>query len=161
MADLIHKGYTGSIIASVEDDCLHGKILFIEDIISYEGETIAELKNAFIAAVDRYIAYCLARKQEPQKPFSGTFNVRPGSEIHRDLAIAARKEGVSLNEYAKLCFKNQLTRDAESSAPPAFRWAGRTFNAPAQGQSTGTSGMANTKKTAEEIYQPYVNSLIQ
>ena len=54
MADrtLHHKNYQGSIEVSVEDDCLHGRILFIEDLITYEGETVAELKTNFAASVE-------------------------------------------------------------------------------------------------------------
>ena len=55
---LYHKGYTGSVLFSVEDDCLHGKILDINDIITYEGETVKDIKKAFEGAVDRYISAC-------------------------------------------------------------------------------------------------------
>jgi predicted HicB family RNase H-like nuclease len=55
---LSHKGYTGSVEVSIEDCCLHGKILFIEDIITYEGNAVEEIKSSFIEAVDRYLSYC-------------------------------------------------------------------------------------------------------
>lgn len=48
---MMHKGFTGSMEASIEDECLHGRILFIDDIVTYEGETVAELKDSFVAAV--------------------------------------------------------------------------------------------------------------
>ena len=40
---LKHKGYIGSIEASVEDNCLFGKLLFIRALVSYEGQTVAQL----------------------------------------------------------------------------------------------------------------------
>ena len=53
-----HNGYTGSVETSVNDQCLHGKILFITDLITYEAGTVAELEAEFIAAVDDYIETC-------------------------------------------------------------------------------------------------------
>jgi predicted HicB family RNase H-like nuclease len=45
----LYKGYTGSIEVSVEDSCLHGEILFIDDIITYEGTGVDELQVSFNA----------------------------------------------------------------------------------------------------------------
>ena len=58
MNKLSHKGYTGSIEVSLEDNCLHGRVLFIEDIVTYEGETVDDLATSFKDAVDRYVTYC-------------------------------------------------------------------------------------------------------
>ena len=54
---LHYKGYTGSVFFSVEDDCLHGRILDIDDLITYEGETVGEIKRSFRYEVDRYISF--------------------------------------------------------------------------------------------------------
>ena len=64
MNKLSHKGYTGSIEVSFEDNCLHGRVLFIEDIVTYEGESVEELATSFKDAVDRYLAYCKTRKAD-------------------------------------------------------------------------------------------------
>lgn len=96
---LHHKGFTGSIEASVDDDCLHGRVLFIDDLITYEGERVADLKAAFIDAVDRYVDYCSKNGKEPNKPYSGSFNVRTGSDLHRAAAISAAKANETLNEH--------------------------------------------------------------
>ncbi|SEJ48394.1 hypothetical protein SAMN05216201_109165 [Pseudomonas linyingensis] len=42
-----YRGYYGSIETSAEDNCLFGKLLFIRELINYEGETVAELQAAF------------------------------------------------------------------------------------------------------------------
>jgi len=52
---LSHNGYTGSVEVSFEDNCLHGRVLFIDDLITYEGATAEELLVSFNAAVDHYI----------------------------------------------------------------------------------------------------------
>lgn len=50
-----YKGYTGSVEKSVKDICMHGKILFIKDVITYEAETHVLLELAFQDAVNDYI----------------------------------------------------------------------------------------------------------
>jgi len=100
MADktLHHKGYQGSIEVSVEDDCLHGRILFIEDLIIYEGETVADLKTNFAASVERYLDDCAACDKLPNRPYSGVFQLRVAPELHRCAVEAARREDVKLND---------------------------------------------------------------
>lgn len=97
MADLTYKGFTGSANVSVEDGCLHGRILFIDDIITYEGATVDELFGAFQESIDNYLAYCGRTGKSPNKPYSGSFNVRIGPELHQKAAMAAYKSGIKLN----------------------------------------------------------------
>lgn len=96
-----YKGYTGSIEISIEDKCLHGKILFVTDVISYEAKEVETLEPAFREAVDDYIETCKELGKEPNKPFSGSFNVRIGPELHRKAAIEAHIKGTTLNEIVK------------------------------------------------------------
>jgi hypothetical protein len=53
---LQHRGCFGSVETSVEDGCLFGSLQYISALVSYEGESIAELNEAFRAAVDDYLA---------------------------------------------------------------------------------------------------------
>ena len=108
MSELTYKGYTGSIIASIEDECLHGKILFIDDIITYEGGTVSEIHKAFNGAVDRYIAYCDATGSAANKPYSGTFNIRIGSDLHQQAAQIAHKMGLKLNPFVMQAIQEKV-----------------------------------------------------
>ncbi len=100
MADCMqYNGYTGSVEFSFEDGCLYGRLLFIDDLITYEGETLPQLESSFHEAVERYVADCLETGRPANKPYSGTFNVRIGPELHRQAAQAAYKAGVKLNEF--------------------------------------------------------------
>lgn len=96
--ELTYKGYSGSAEISIEDECLHGRILFIDDLITYEAETPAELGQAFKQAVDDYVAYCAQMGKPANKPYSGSFNVRIGAERHKQLAHYASRNRMSLNE---------------------------------------------------------------
>lgn len=93
-----HKGYSGSCEVSIDDECLHGRLLFINDIIAYEGNTIQELKESFIVAVDNYIKYCAETGKFPNKPFSGCFNVRIPAALHKAVALRAMADDVALND---------------------------------------------------------------
>ena len=106
--ELKYKGFTGSVECSIEDDCLHGKILFVDDLITYEGETVVEIKTAFKAAVDHYLAYCEKTGRAANKPFSGSFNVRIGPELHRQAAECARRAGTKLNEFVANAVKQAV-----------------------------------------------------
>lgn len=96
-----YRGYYGSIEASVEDAVLHGKLEFINALVTYEGETVKEIRRAFEDAVDDYLAYCSERGYEPEIPCKGAFNVRVGHKTHLKAALAAREKGISLNEFVR------------------------------------------------------------
>ena len=53
-----YKGYQGSAEVSLDDNCLHGKIVNIKDLVTYEADSVAALREAFGSAVDLYVARC-------------------------------------------------------------------------------------------------------
>lgn len=110
MKTFAYKGYQGSSECSVEDECLFGRILFVRDLVTYEGETVAELEVAFREAVDDYLSTCAKLGKAPDKPFRGSFNVRVNPERHREIAVAAAQEGVSLNEWITEAVDERLGR---------------------------------------------------
>lgn len=118
---LNYKGYSGSIECSIEDDCLHGKVLFIEDIVTYEGDTPSALKTAFEGAIDRYLAYCEKTGNPANKAYSGGFNVRVSPELHRQIAMAASRDGVTLNESIKRAIEKYI-QDLSTPAEPQTDW---------------------------------------
>ncbi len=101
-SDLLnHNGYYGSVQYSQEDECLYGRVEFIDDLILYEGESISDLKASFIEAVDHYIDNCKKRGIKPNTTCKGSFNVRVGEELHREVAAEALRARVSLNEFVR------------------------------------------------------------
>jgi len=98
MKTLSYKGYEGTIEVDMEEDICRGKLLFINDLVTYEAKTPKGLKQAFEEAVDDYFETCTELGREPQKPFRGSFNVRVAPDIHRAAALRAVRDGVRLNE---------------------------------------------------------------
>ena len=111
MGQLKYKGYSGSVEYSEEDNCLFGKVLGLKkDCITYEGETIAELKSDFEGAID-YLASCKKRGVDPAKPYSGKLIVRMPSDLHGMVAMAAANAGTTINEFINKAVSKELERE--------------------------------------------------
>lgn len=106
---LKYKDFYGSIELSYEDKILHGKIECINDLVTYEAETINDLEAAFREAVDDYLDTCKSLGKKPEKPMSGTFNIRIGSELHQKAYLAATENGMKLNEFIKQAVSEKLS----------------------------------------------------
>lgn len=103
-----YKGFCGSKEMSQEDNCLFGKILFVNDLITYEADSPADLENAFREAVDFYIEKCSRDGLAANKPFNGSFNVRIPPEMHKALAFKAANQDRSLNDIVRECIASYL-----------------------------------------------------
>ena len=96
---LEYKGYCGTVEYSAVDNVLHGKVLGIRGLISYEGDSVQCLRRDFENAVDDYLEMCAESDIDPQKPYRGSFNVRVSPELHRSLAHYSASHG----QDAQLC----------------------------------------------------------
>ena len=108
MGTLKYKDYSGTVEYSENDNCLFGKVIGMnKNIISYEGKTVEELKTDFEAGIDLYLESCQERGVKPQKPYSGSLNIRIPSELHSQLALKAQMTGRSINAIIKDLLANQ------------------------------------------------------
>ena len=96
-----YKGYNARIDYSPEDECLVGRLLNINDMVSFHGSSVKEIKAAFEEAVDDYVAACREFGKRPDKPFSGKVMFRIDPAVHAKAAMAAELEGKSLNQWAE------------------------------------------------------------
>jgi predicted HicB family RNase H-like nuclease len=95
-----HKGYSARIEFDERDDIFVGRVLGLRAMISFHGETVAELRNAFEAAVDDFLADCKQQGVAPEKPASGKLMLRVPSQVHGAALVAAQVAGKSLNQWA-------------------------------------------------------------
>jgi predicted HicB family RNase H-like nuclease len=105
---LEYRGYIASVEFSADDMCLVGKIEHINDLILFDGKDASEIEAAFHDAVDSYLAFCQERGKEPNQPFKGTFNIRPGVALHRKAAIEAKRLRISLNDLVSKAIESYL-----------------------------------------------------
>lgn len=94
-----YKGYYGSVEYSDADRLFYGQVQFIRALVSYEGKDVETLHGDFERAVNDYLAACKKSGKTPETPFKGSFNVRVGRKLHRQLVLAAAQKGVSLNKF--------------------------------------------------------------
>lgn len=99
MSILTYKGYQGGFEYDPDADIFHGEVLHLNDVITFQGRSIDELKTALAESVEVYLEYCQGKGRSPEKPFSGTFNVRLTPEIHQRIAMRAAHDGLSLNKW--------------------------------------------------------------
>lgn len=106
---LEYKGYKGTVEYAQANDCLCGKVIGMGNIlISYEGNTISELRSSFESALEHYFSDCIREAHKPKKPFSGTLNLRMPSEIHERVALASMKTGVTINDFINRAIVREL-----------------------------------------------------
>jgi predicted HicB family RNase H-like nuclease len=106
---LQYKGYDGSVLYSAEDRLLHGRILGIRDMVSFEGTDVKSLEKNFKAAVDEYLAFCEAEGKTPDMPFKGSFNVRIPQDLHQRAALYAEEHDLKLNAVVQQALREYLT----------------------------------------------------
>ncbi len=106
-----YKGYIGKVEIDDEAGILYGEVINVRDVITFEGESVGEIQKAFRESVDDYLAFCVKRKESPEKPFSGKFVLRLPAELHRKAYIQAKLKDKSLNgwvtEVLQSVLKNQ------------------------------------------------------
>jgi len=105
---LTYKGYIGSVHFSADDNVFFGKLEGINDLITFEGETVQELKDAFHYMVDEHIKDCEAENIPVEKSYKGSFNVRLTPDLHRRAAISAKMHGTTLNAFVKESIESRL-----------------------------------------------------
>ncbi len=96
---MTYKGYTSTL--ELDDDAGHfyGRVIGLRDVISFQGASVQELRDAFAEAVDDYLEWCAELGEPPEKPFSGKILLRLEPSLHRDVARQAQRQGSSVNAY--------------------------------------------------------------
>jgi predicted HicB family RNase H-like nuclease len=96
-----YKGYVGVTEIDEEAGVIFGRVLGLRDVITFQGETVGEARQAFRDSVDDYLEFCAERGENPEKPYSGKFVLRVRPELHRALATSAEMFKVSLNSLVE------------------------------------------------------------
>lgn len=94
-----YKGYVAKVEFDDEAGVFHGEVINTRDVITFQGDSVKTLKRALRDSVDDYLAFCLSRGEEPDRPFSGQFVTRVSPELHRQVSVAAMTSGKSLNGW--------------------------------------------------------------
>ncbi|MFH1738323.1 MAG: type II toxin-antitoxin system HicB family antitoxin [bacterium] len=100
MANIVcYKEYTGLFEYDDEAGIFHGEILGLDDVVTFQGKSVDELKKAFQDSIEEYLEVCAKVGKPPDKPFSGKFTVRLSPDLHRQVHTIAKAAGKSINEW--------------------------------------------------------------
>ena len=106
---LKYNDFIAAVRYSEEDEAFIGKIEGIDSVVSFEGQSVQELKESFKEAVESYLDFCKRKGiAEPKKSYTGVFNVRINSDLHRRTAIVAKSRGYTLNAFVKKAIERNL-----------------------------------------------------
>jgi len=94
-----HGGYRAVVRFDDDAGIFHGEVIDTRDVITFQGASVAELRQAFKDSVDEYLKVCAERGRNPDKPFSGKVALRLTPDVHRAATAAAQAEAKSLNAW--------------------------------------------------------------
>ena len=98
--NVIHyKGYVAKVEFDEAVNIFHGEVINLRDVITFEGESVAELRQAMEESIEDYFEFCKERGEDPEKPFSGKFVVRIDPELHQRITLEAKSREMSLNQW--------------------------------------------------------------
>ena len=114
-----YKGYVGKVEYDDEAGLFHGEVINTRDVITFQGQSVEEIRKAFRDSVEDYLAFCAERGEEPDKPFSGQFVTRISPELHRKLNAAAALAGLSLNAFVAEQLQSAVARSGQAKTKKA------------------------------------------
>ena len=112
MKDILqYNGFIGSVHFDADDAVFYGKIEGIGDLVTFEGESVAELQQAFKEAIEDYIEICEQKGKAIHKSYKGNLNVRISSELHRKAMQKSLILGISLNQFIKKAIEREIVNN--------------------------------------------------
>ena len=103
-----YKDYYATINYEDATSTFYGQIEDIDDLVSFESDTVQGLKSEFKNAIEEYLEVCKEHGKEPNKPYKGSFNVRVGPELHKRAVMMARINNMSLNQFVESAIKEKV-----------------------------------------------------
>jgi predicted HicB family RNase H-like nuclease len=119
-----YKGYTGVFAFDPSIDAFHGRVISLQDVVTFQGHSLEELRHEMAESIDDYLEFCAETGKDPEKPYRGEFLVRTTPEVHRAAAVEAEAAGMSLNAWVETAITSAVKQRTRSVKRP--RRASRT-----------------------------------
>jgi len=103
-----YKGYVGIVEYDGKAKIFHGEVVNTRDVITFQGKTVNEIEKAFQESIDDYISWCEQDGVSPEKPYSGKFNLRLSPELHREVAVTAKRLKLSINSFVEKALLDEI-----------------------------------------------------
>ena len=121
MKDILqYKEFLGSIHYSAADDVFFGKIEGINDLVTFEGRTVDQIKKSFKEAVDDYLEICKKTGKKIHKSYRGSFNIRISPDLHKKAVQKSVLLGISLNQLVKKAIEKEVIENKQKLWRPGL-----------------------------------------
>lgn len=111
---ITYKDYVGSVRYSADAEVFFGKIEGIDDLVTFEGESVPQLKQAFHEAVHDYLEIARANGKEPEKTYRGSLNIRLKPDVHKQANRLALMKGKTLNQFINDAIEQAIGNNKET-----------------------------------------------
>ena len=106
---LKYKNFIATMQFSEEDEAFIGHLEGIDSVVSFEGQSVVELKQAFEDAVESYLDFCKRKGiVESQKSYPNVLNVNISPDLHHRVALTARMMGTTKNVFINKTVETEL-----------------------------------------------------
>ena len=74
---MAYRGYRAAVTFDDAAGVFHGEVVDTRDVITFQGESVPELSQAFADSVDEYLTVCSERGRAPDKPGLADLGAHP------------------------------------------------------------------------------------
>jgi predicted HicB family RNase H-like nuclease len=117
-------------------DAFHGRVVGLQDVVTFEGRSLDELRREMAESVEDYLELCEQVGKDPERPYRGEFLVRTTSELHRAAATEAEASGLSLNAWVEAAIATVVQGSQPSTTPSRRAGPTKDTNKKARGRSS-------------------------
>jgi len=103
------EGYKAKIEYDPDLDQFRGEILGLNGSADFYGKTPASLRKEFKNSLKVFLEVCEEKGINPTKDYSGKFNLRIPSRLHREIAARATAADKSINQWVTETLKRSVS----------------------------------------------------
>ncbi|MBS0643031.1 MAG: type II toxin-antitoxin system HicB family antitoxin [Proteobacteria bacterium] len=108
MNTMQYEQYEALVTYDEDAEIFHGEVTNLRDVVTFQGQSVEELKRAFAESIADYRAFCHERGETPEEPYSGQIVVRVQPPLHRAVVSAAKQAGISVNDWVEATLERAL-----------------------------------------------------
>ena len=108
---LKYKNFLGKVTYDDQAKILHGEVIGINDVITFQAKDTGAIEKEFRASVNDYLAFCKEGGREPEKSVSGETRIRMGEERHLLVSKASQIKNISMNDWLNEAIDEKIKKD--------------------------------------------------
>ena len=91
--------YVGVVDFDPEMDLFHGTVINTQDVITFYGASVTELREEMQKSLEVYFEVCEEQGKAPDKPFSGELTIQTSLELYSRIALNAARHQLEIDIY--------------------------------------------------------------